>query len=112
MVQPEAALRTSITDSARKLVHARLGDSLRVAGFAELCGSDRSVDARRIEALCNAVRETFPGACDFSQVHPWAGLRPATPAGRLLVGATRWPWGARQPLTMPHIACPDISRGP
>lgn len=91
VVQPEAAPRASITDSARKLVHARLGDSLRVAGFAELCGSDRSVDARRIEALCAAVRETFPGACDFSQVHPWAGLRPATPTGRPLVGGTRWP---------------------
>ena len=91
VVQPEAAPRASITDSARKLVHARLGDSLRVAGFAELCGSDRSVDARRIEALCQAVRETFPGACSFSQVRPWAGLRPATPTGRPLVGATRWP---------------------
>jgi D-amino-acid dehydrogenase len=91
VVQATAAPRASITDSARKLVHARLGDSLRVAGFAELCGSDRAVDARRIEALCQAVRDTFPRACDFSQVHPWAGLRPATPSGRPLVGATRWP---------------------
>ena len=91
VVQPAAAPRASITDSARKLVHARLGGSLRVAGFAELCGSDRAVDGRRIEALCQAVRDTFPGACDFSQVHPWAGLRPATPSGRPLVGPTRWP---------------------
>jgi D-amino-acid dehydrogenase len=36
------------------------------------------------------VRETFPGACDFRENQAWAGLRPATPSGRPLVGPTRW----------------------
>ena len=86
-----AAPHVSITDNGRKLVHARLGDQLRVAGFAELCGPHAVVDARRIEALCAAVRETFPGACDFADPQPWAGLRPATPGGRPLIGRSRWP---------------------
>jgi len=91
VIDSAAAPRVSITDNGRKLVHARLGDQLRVAGFAELCGPHPQVDPRRIEALCAAVRETFPGACDFTDPQPWAGLRPATPGGRPLVGRSRWP---------------------
>ncbi|MFT4191873.1 MAG: FAD-dependent oxidoreductase [Comamonas sp.] len=88
IVDDAAAPRASITDTGRKLVHARLGGQLRVAGFAELCGPDLAIDERRIDALCDAVAATFPGACDLSQRKPWAGLRPATPSGRPLIGAT------------------------
>ncbi|NRF66271.1 FAD-dependent oxidoreductase [Aquincola sp. S2] len=91
VVDAAVAPRASVTDQGRKLVYARLGEQLRVAGFAELCGLDRRIDPRRIAALCDAVRETFPGACRFVDPQPWAGLRPATPGGRPLVGATRWP---------------------
>lgn len=91
IVTNDAAPRASVTDQGRKLVYARLGAQLRVAGFAELCGPERRVDPRRIEALCQAVRETFPGACSFDDPQPWVGLRPATPGGRPLVGPTRWP---------------------
>jgi D-amino-acid dehydrogenase len=91
IVHAAAAPRASVTDQGRKLVYARLGEQLRVAGFAELCGPERSIDPRRIDALCTAVRETFPDACDFADPQPWVGLRPATPGGRPLVGPTRWP---------------------
>lgn len=91
VVDAAAAPRVSVTDTARKIVHARLGDRLRVAGFAELVGTDRRIDAARIDALCDAVRQTFPGACDLSEPAAWAGLRPATPDGRPRVGATRIP---------------------
>ena len=89
IVNEAAAPRVSITDNGRKLVHARLGDRLRVAGFAELCGPHPVVDQRRIDALCTAVEQTFPGACDVGSPAPWAGLRPATPSGRPMVGGTR-----------------------
>lgn len=91
IVNAAAAPKASVTDNARKLVHARLGAQLRVAGFAELCGHGQAVQPRRIEALCAAVQETFPGACSFQETQAWAGLRPATPGGRPLVGPTRWP---------------------
>jgi len=91
VVNAAAAPRVSITDQGRKLVYARLGQQLRVAGYAELCGTDRSPNPRRIAALCEAVRDTFPGACRFDDPQPWVGLRPATPSGRPLLGATRWP---------------------
>jgi D-amino-acid dehydrogenase len=90
IVNSAAAPKASVTDNARKLVHARLGNHLRVAGFAELCGNDHTVQAHRIKALCAAVQETFPDACDLQDTQAWAGLRPATPSGRPLVGPTPW----------------------
>jgi D-amino-acid dehydrogenase len=91
IVRTEAAPRASITDQARKIVFARLGEHLRVAGFAELTGFDLGIDDVRIASLVAAVRETFPGACDLAQTQPWAGLRPATPSSRPLIGATHVP---------------------
>ncbi|HEV8312858.1 MAG TPA: FAD-dependent oxidoreductase, partial [Burkholderiaceae bacterium] len=73
IVRTHAAPRASITDQARKIVFARLGEHLRVAGFAELTGFDLALDDTRIAALVAAVRETFPAACDLAHPQPWAG---------------------------------------
>lgn len=83
---PGAAPRLSVTDAARKLVFARIGERLRVAGMAELVGEDRSIPAQRIEALRRATREVFPLASDFASCEPWSGLRPATPDGQPILG--------------------------
>ena len=78
--------KTIVTDSARKIVFARIGNRLRVAGMAELVGMDRSIPAHRITALRDATRALFP-ACDTNgDLHPWTGLRPATPTGLPIVG--------------------------
>lgn len=82
----QAAPTVSVTDASRKLVFARLGQRLRVAGFAEICGHDTTVDARRIEQMLVAVREIFPGVQTEGDVHPWMGHRPATPTSRPIVG--------------------------
>jgi D-amino-acid dehydrogenase len=91
IVRDEAAPRVSVTDQAGKLVFARLGDRLRVAGFADLVGAGLELESARIDALREAVQARFPGACDLDRAEPWAGLRPATPGGQPLVGPTRWP---------------------
>lgn len=82
----QAVPAVSVTDASRKLVFARLGDRLRVAGFAEIRGHDNRVDERRIEQMLVAVREVFPGVSLDGDVHPWCGHRPATPTGRPVVG--------------------------
>jgi D-amino-acid dehydrogenase len=87
--QPALAPRVSITDARRKVVYAPLGDTLRVAGMAELVGEDTTLDARRVASLVESAQQTFPGACDASDVRPWAGLRPATPGGVPLIGPSR-----------------------
>ena len=81
-----AAPRVNVTDAARKVVFARIGRRLRVAGMAELVGHDDHIPPARIQSLCEATRALFPGCSDFSELSPWTGMRPATPTGVPLVG--------------------------
>lgn len=85
-----AAPQVSITDIARKIVYARLGQRLRVAGRIELVGMDRAIPQRAVEELKTGVRELFPGCALGSDaaLSPWAGFRPATPSGVPIVGAS------------------------
>ncbi|PIF77547.1 D-amino-acid dehydrogenase [Variovorax sp. 54] len=83
---PGAAPRVNVTDSARKVVFARIGSRLRVAGMAELVGHDASIPATRIETLADATRAVFPRASRLAELHPWTGMRPATPKGLPIIG--------------------------
>ncbi|MBV7539713.1 D-amino acid dehydrogenase [Acidovorax sp. sic0104] len=84
---PGIAPRVSVTDAARKVVFARIGDRLRVAGMAELVGHDDSIPPARIRSLCQATSAIFPGCGDFGTLRPWTGMRPATPTGVPMTGA-------------------------
>lgn len=81
-----SAPSVSITDLARKIVYARIGNRLRVAGRVEIVGNDCSIDSRKCRALANAAVDLFPGLTAGKEVSPWAGLRPATPTGLPIVG--------------------------
>lgn len=76
----------SVTDSARKVVFARLGDRLRVAGMAEIVGHERDIPQQRIDTLRRATAAVFPQCGDAPELSRWAGLRPATPTARPIVG--------------------------
>lgn len=84
--KPFAAPVVSVTDAARKIVFARLGERLRIAGMAELVGHDLSIPDARISELLGASRTVFPGASDYAVLDRWSGLRPATPTGLPVVG--------------------------
>lgn len=84
----QGAPRISVTDFKRKVVYARLGDELRVAGMADLAGRRAVIDTERIGQLIEEVRNAFPDATDFSRLEPWCGMRPATPKGTPVLGAT------------------------
>lgn len=81
---------TSLTDTATKTVFAPLGAGttrrLRVAGFAELVGQDTRIDHGRIALLLESVRTLFGLRSAPTDLHPWAGLRPATPTGLPCIG--------------------------
>lgn len=82
----------SITDAAAKVVYARLGRELRVAGMADVVGADTRFDNRRLDTLLRQARAAFPDAADWTTLRPWTGLRPATPTGLPMLGPTRaWP---------------------
>jgi D-amino-acid dehydrogenase len=87
----DVAPRVSVTDYQKKIVYARLGDELRVAGMADLAGHRAEIDEARIEILLDEVRAAFPNASDFSRLKPWCGLRPATPKGTPILGRTPYP---------------------
>ena len=87
--QPSCAPTVSVTDSARKVVFARIGSRLRVAGMAELAGYVTEIAPRQIESLKASTQALFPDCSDFAELHPWAGLRPATPTALPLIGSHR-----------------------
>jgi D-amino-acid dehydrogenase len=82
------APRISVTDYKRKVVYARIGDELRVAGMADLSGRRAVIDVERVDQLVSEVKAAFPKASDFTRLSPWCGMRPATPKGTPVIGAT------------------------
>ena len=85
----DAAPHISITDLSQKIVYARLGDQLRVAGRVELVGNDLSIVPKTVADLAAATRDLFPECGDLSNMNslsPWAGMRPATPTGVPIIG--------------------------
>ncbi len=91
MVNGAAAPKVSITDAKRKLVFARLGNRVRVAGRAEVVGYETTIAPRAIEELLQGMRAVFPAAQWTPDIQPWAGLRPSTPTGLPIYGPMKTP---------------------
>ncbi|ART79080.1 D-amino acid dehydrogenase [Oceanisphaera avium] len=81
---------TNVTDYDRKIVYARLNNQLRVAAMVDIAGpkASPSLDTQRITRLRQFAQASFPNAGNFQHATPWAGLRPATPQGTPIIGAT------------------------
>lgn len=86
VLREDAAPRISVTDSAAKLVYARIGRRLRIAGMADVVGYSTGFEEKRLSALIRQARAAFPEASDWRELNPWAGLRPATPTGLPILG--------------------------
>jgi len=89
-LQPDepGAPAISVTDYERRIVYARIGPILRIAAMVDIGSDNAEVDPDRVALLKRQVRESFP-ALDLESAIPWAGLRPATPTGRPLIGRSR-----------------------
>lgn len=85
----DLAPTVSLTDSSHKVVFSRLGDTLRMAGTAELSGYSRTLNPKRCQAMTDLARGLFPEALDFEDIKYWSGLRPSTPSNVPLIGPTR-----------------------
>jgi len=90
VVADAAAPRVSITDFERKIVYARLGNRLRIAGMADITGRSADIDPKRVATLRAQSAATFPGAADFVSAAVWCGLRPATPKSMPIIDGTRF----------------------
>ncbi len=87
LVDDRLAPQSTVLDETYKIALTRLGNRIRVGGMAELGGFDLRLNPRRRETLEKVAREWFPGG-DLAQAEFWTGLRPMTPDGTPLVGAT------------------------
>ncbi len=82
------APESTVMDETHKVAVTRLGERIRVGGTAELAGYDlRLHDARR-RTLEHVVTDLFPNGGDVSRAEFWCGLRPMTPDGTPVLGAT------------------------
>ena len=80
----------NITHVGHKVVFCKLGQRVRVAGFAEFAREDRALVYDRIRALAAVSRQLFPSACDYdAALNGWAGERPMTPDGLPIVGPSK-----------------------
>jgi len=91
--KPEAASVVSLLDDTRKIAISRLGDSIRIAGTAELVGFDTHLNSPTAKVRCDALvrryEELFPGVADLSERNYWTGLRPSTPTNIPYIGRSR-----------------------
>jgi D-amino-acid dehydrogenase len=88
-----AAPSVSVTALKHKMVYSRINGSVRIAGFADFAGFDKSADPQRTQDLLDLARAFAPEAADYGapDAHRWGGFRPMTPDGRPRVGATAVP---------------------
>jgi D-amino-acid dehydrogenase len=90
---PSKASQVSLLDDERKIAISRLGDSIRIAGTAELNGFDTSLESPTAKLRCAALvkrfEQIFPGVADTSNPQYWTGLRPSTPTNIPYIGRSK-----------------------
>ena len=90
IVDPAMAPTSTILDETYKVAITRFDQRIRVGGMAELAGFDLSLDPRRRATLEMITADLYPQGGDLARGEFWTGLRPATPDGTPIVGATRY----------------------
>ncbi|MHB9021456.1 MAG: D-amino acid dehydrogenase [Halothiobacillus sp.] len=95
IINEAAAPVSTIMDETYKVAITRFDRRLRLGGMAELAGFDLSLNPRRRETLEMVLGDLFPQNKNFQGGNPhddsfWTGLRPMTPDGTPIIGATRF----------------------
>ena len=86
-----SAPESTVMDETHKVAVTRLGERIRVGGTAELAGYTLKLHDARRQTLEHVVTDLFPNGGDVSRAEFWCGLRPMTPDGTPVLGATRIP---------------------
>ncbi|HEV7313031.1 D-amino acid dehydrogenase [Sphingopyxis sp.] len=88
IVDAARAPESTLMDESYKIAITRLGDRIRVGGMAEISGYNNALPERRRATLVHSLTDLFPGAGDVDTASYWSGLRPMTPDGTPVIGAT------------------------
>jgi len=89
IAQADRAPVSTLLDESYKVAITRLGDRIRVGGMAEISGYNNRLEPRRRRTLEYSLQSLFPDAGALAEASFWSGLRPMTPDGTPIVGATR-----------------------
>jgi D-amino-acid dehydrogenase len=89
LVDEALAPQSTVLDETYKVAVTRFDNRIRVGGMAELGGFDLRLNPARRATLEKVVSDLFPGG-DLPRASFWTGLRPMTPDGTPIVGATRF----------------------
>lgn len=84
------APESTVMDESYKVAITRLGDRIRVGGTAEISGYSTKLYAARRATLDHSLTDLFPRGGDLAKATFWCGLRPMTPDGPPVIGATRF----------------------
>lgn len=84
----DAAPVSTVMDETYKVAITRFDNRIRVGGMAEIAGFDLRLNPRRRATLERVVTGLFPNGGDVRTASFWTGLRPMTPDGTPVVGAT------------------------
>jgi D-amino-acid dehydrogenase len=82
---------STVLDETYKIAITRFEKRIRVGGMAEIAGFDKRLREARRDTLEMCVNDLFPGGGDTAKATFWIGLRPMTPDGTPIIGATAIP---------------------
>tara|TARA_Y100001951_G_scaffold101807_1_gene107379 strand:- start:82143 stop:83441 length:1299 start_codon:yes stop_codon:yes gene_type:complete len=89
IVDANMAPKSTILDETYKVAITRFDERIRVGGMAEIAGHDLSLNPHRRQTLEMVTASLYPRGGDLTRAEFWTGLRPATPDGTPIIGATR-----------------------
>jgi D-amino-acid dehydrogenase len=90
VADPGAAPVSTVMDESYKVAITRLGDRIRVGGTAEVSGYSDTLYSARRATLDHSLTDLFPRGGNLTEATFWSGLRPMTPDGPPVIGATRY----------------------
>lgn len=90
IADPAMAPSSTILDETYKVAITRFDQRIRVGGMAEIAGFDLSLNPKRRATLEMITNDLYPHGGDLQRAEFWTGLRPTTPDGTPIVGATAY----------------------
>lgn len=78
----------AMMDMSSAVAITRLDNRVRVAGYGEVVGFDKTVDNEHVNSLKDIFASWFPESTDLTQPNPWVGFRPMTPDGTPIISKT------------------------
>ncbi len=77
-------------DEESLVAYTPMGNRLRVTATAEFSGFRVNHSPDDFRHMTSVVKGLFPDGADYSRAQYWAGLRPMTPQGTPILGATKF----------------------